>query len=171
MPTPITSASHPRCTRADAVGWPPQDQRRGAQEGEHHLRDRPDRDVSDHRGGRLARGNASRRQQAGPCEVAADLGGGQERVDRFADPAEPQHGQPGEPPAREQRLPGGRVQLDRDEPVQRRCQQRRKTTVPQDPDDIAGAGADRDGDQAAPPPHGAQGDEPGPRRHRGLVHQ
>ena len=85
-----------------------QDQGRRAHQREHHLRDRPDRDVGDHRRGGRAGGNAARRQQPGAREVAADLGGGQEPVDRFTDPAQPQRGPPARRPRRDQHAPGWR---------------------------------------------------------------
>ena len=170
-PMPITSASHPRCVRADAADGGAQDQRRRAQEGEQHLGERSNGDVGDHRRGRLAGGNAARGQQAGAREVAADLGGRQERVHGLADPAQPQRGRPAQPPLLEQRRPGGRVQLDRDDPVEGGSQQRPSASGAEDREHLRRARPGGDEDQQRHPEQAAQGDDPVLPRHRSPLHQ
>ena len=65
----------------------------------------PDRDVDDHAGRRLRARNAALVGKPRPGDVAADAGDRQQRVDQFADPADPQQAEEAGTAGRRQQLP------------------------------------------------------------------
>jgi hypothetical protein len=71
----------------------------------------------------------------------------------------------------EQCAPGRRVQLDRDDPVQRGRHQCPSASGAQDRENVARAGSDGDEDQQHHPEQAAQGDDPVLPRDQILLHQ
>ena len=87
-----------------------------AHQREHDLRTSPYGEVRDHRRGRVGARDAAVREQPRAREVAADLRHRQQLVDRFADPAQPQHPPERRPRrARQQRVPAQRVERQREQ--------------------------------------------------------
>ena len=79
------SGHHLEC---GATGGPQYEQRDpGDDKG--HLGDHTHRGVDNHAGRGLRAGNAAQVRQSRACDVAADIGDRQQRIDRFADPSDP----------------------------------------------------------------------------------
>jgi len=67
----------------------PQYEECNAGDDESHLGDGTHRGVDNHAGRGLRAGNAAQMGQPRACDIASDIGDGQQRIDRFADPSDP----------------------------------------------------------------------------------